>query len=119
GGKIMPQLWHVGTTKAPAADQGDFAARAVSPSGILSGGEPIGQPMTHTQIEEIIEAYADAAATAKKLGFDGIEIHAAHGYLIDQFFWQRTNIRTDEYGGDLSQRTRFACDIVQAIRSRV
>lgn len=59
----------------------------------------------------------DAAISAFRLGFDGAELHAAHGYLIDQFFWHKTNHRTDRYGGNLAQRTRFAVEIVKAVRA--
>jgi 2,4-dienoyl-CoA reductase-like NADH-dependent reductase (Old Yellow Enzyme family) len=67
----------------------------------------------------VIEAYASAAVSAKELGFDGVEIHAAHGYLIDEFFWRETNRRTDQWGGDWANRTRLACDIVRAVRQAV
>ena len=117
GGLIFPQLWHVGASLSP----GDAPAPdmwPVSPSGI---GKPDGTPsraMTEADIEAVTEAYAQAAADARTLGFDGIEIHAAHGYLIDQFFNPATNHRTDDYGGDISHRTRFGAGIVQRIRRR-
>ena len=75
--------------------------------------------MTQSDIDATIDAYARAAEYAQKMGCDGIELHAAHGYLIDQFFWARTNSRTDRYGGNLMQRTRFAVEIVEEIRRRV
>ncbi|WP_441296431.1 oxidoreductase, partial [Bacillus spizizenii] len=75
--------------------------------------------MTKDEIEQVIQAYADAAANAKRLGFDGVEIHGAHGYLIDQFLWERTNRRTDEYGGDMLKRARFAIEVVKAVRQAV
>ena len=62
-----------------------------------------------------VDAYASAAVNARSVGFDGVEVHGAHGYLIDQFFWSVTNRREDEYGGSLANRTRFACEIVRAI----
>jgi len=67
----------------------------------------------------VIEAYGAAAANARSVGFDGVEIHAAHGYLIDQFFWDKTNHRTDHYGGSLEGRARFGADVVAEIRARV
>ena len=70
------------------------------------------------EIEAIFEAYADAAANAAALGFDGVEIHGAHGYLVDQFFWHETNARGDDFGGDIAARTRFAAEIVRRVRSR-
>jgi len=73
--------------------------------------------MTGQDIAETISAFAQAAEQAKKLGFDAVEIHGAHGYLIDQFFWHPTNQRTDSYGGkSLVERSRFAVEIVQAVR---
>ncbi len=72
--------------------------------------------MTEEEIATVIEGYARSAGHAYRLGFDGIELHGAHGYLIDQFFWEGTNTRTDRYGGDLRARTRFAADVVRACR---
>jgi len=72
-------------------------------------------PLAETRA--VIEAYGAGAANAQSVGFDGVEIHAAHGYLIDQFFWERTNQRTDRYGGDFVARTRFAVDVVRACRA--
>ena len=69
------------------------------------------------QIHSLIESFASAALDAKRVGFDGIEIHGAHGYLLDQFFWSGTNQRTDEWGGSLANRSRFAIEIVKAIRA--
>jgi len=116
GGRIFPQLWHVGLT-APAGAAP--APQAVGPSGLLRAGEQVGEPLTQPQIDTIIQAYGEAAESAERLGFDGVEIHGAHGYLIDQFFWEATNRRTDRYGGDLVRRTRFAVEVVQEIRRRV
>jgi 2,4-dienoyl-CoA reductase-like NADH-dependent reductase (Old Yellow Enzyme family) len=116
GGKIFPQLWHCGLS-APAGVK--LGPEAVGPSGLLKPGEQVTAPMTQEQIDEVIRAYGDAAAAAERLGFDGLEIHGAHGYLIDQFFWQGTNQRTDAYGGDLAARTRFAVEVIREIRSRV
>ena len=73
--------------------------------------------MTGQDIADTIGAFAEAAAQAKALGFDAVEIHGAHGYLIDQFFWHPTNQRTDSYGGDsLAERTRFAVELIRAVR---
>ncbi|MDQ0271718.1 NADH:flavin oxidoreductase [Cytobacillus purgationiresistens] len=120
GGKIIPQLWHVGAARrvgsAPNVD-----SPPVSPSGMTLRGrknEKI-KALTKKEVTEMIDAYAEAAANAKRIGFDGIELHGAHGYLIDQFLWEVTNKRTDEYGGDRSERTKFAADIVRACRKAV
>jgi 2,4-dienoyl-CoA reductase-like NADH-dependent reductase (Old Yellow Enzyme family) len=116
GGKIFPQLWHCGLVPPAGVKLG---SDAMGPSGLLKPGEQVTAPMTQQQIDEVIRAYGDAAAAAERLGFDGIEIHGAHGYLIDQFFWEGTNRRTDAYGGDLVARTRFAVEVIREIRKRV
>ncbi|MFE3408045.1 NADH:flavin oxidoreductase [Streptomyces mirabilis] len=119
GGTIVPQLWHIGMVrkagKPPYAD-----APAVGPSGIrLDGTEGTGKAMTQTDLDEVIAAFAEAAATAERIGFDGVELHGAHGYLLDQFLWAGTNRRTDAYGGDPVARTKFAAEIVAAVRDSV
>jgi 2,4-dienoyl-CoA reductase-like NADH-dependent reductase (Old Yellow Enzyme family) len=70
-------------------------------------------------VEQLIEDFICAAERAEKAGFDGVEIHGAHGYLIDQFFWEGTNQRTDNWGGSLENRTRYGVEIVKAIRAAV
>ncbi|WP_050430754.1 NADH:flavin oxidoreductase [Chondromyces crocatus] len=115
GGHIFPQLWHVGL----CLEQPGPAEFPLGPSGIGKPGEKVGEPMTQKEIDAVIEAFAEAAATAKHLGFDGVELHGAHGYLFDQFFWEVTNQRSDRYGGDLVARTRFAVETLQEIRRRV
>jgi 2,4-dienoyl-CoA reductase-like NADH-dependent reductase (Old Yellow Enzyme family) len=126
-GRIIPQLWHTGLhglayAPPPWTQHG--------PSGVWFGGpredgtagpaELRGDPMTDSEIADVIAAHAEAAETAQALGFDGIEIHGAHGFLIDQFFWHRTNLRSDRYGGaTLRERTRFAVEILCEIRRRV
>ena len=117
GGLIFPQLWHVGACLSP----GDAPASGMVPVGPSGIGRPAGAPsraLTEADIQAVMEAYAQAAGHARTLGFDGIEIHAAHGYLIDQFFNPATNHRTDAYGGDVTGRTRFGADIVREIRRR-
>lgn len=118
GGKIIPQLWHVGMARS-IGDLPNADALPVGPSGLSLSGEPVTEPMTKQQIDGIVAAFAQAAADAKRIGFDGIELHGAHGYLIDQFFWDKTNQRTDEYGGDLEARTTFAVEIIDACRRAV
>ena len=75
--------------------------------------------MTDSEIADVIAAYASSAAMARALGFDGIEIHGAHGYLIDQFLWSVTNRRDDGYNGDAVARTRFAAEVTAACRAAV
>ena len=67
----------------------------------------------------MIAAFAQAAKDAQSIGMDGVEIHGAHGYLVDQFFWEGSNQRTDEYGGSLANRSRFAIELIQAVRAAV
>lgn len=120
GGKIIPQLWHVGAARK-AGSVPNIDSPPVSPSGFTLRGsrnEKI-KALTKKEVTEMIDAYAEAASNAKRIGFDGIELHGAHGYLIDQFLWEVTNKRKDEYGGDLGERTKFAADIVRACRKEV
>lgn len=126
GGRIMPQLWHVGVQRrSGTADAFHPEAAPVGPSGLAfespdSPGIPRTEPMSQKDIDAVIEAYAQAAHDAKTIGADGIEIHGAHGYLVDQFLWHVSNQRTDAYGGkDIGDRTRFACEIVAECRRRV
>lgn len=127
GGKIMPQLWHVGQTGKTELeglydDDNVGVARQIGPSGMVGSlGVPpyLGdEPATQQEIDEVTAAFIDAAVSAQKLGFDGVELHGAHGYLFDQFFWDATNKRNDQYGGDIEQRTRFAVDIIRGIKQR-
>jgi len=117
GGKMLPQIWHVGATRRPGTGPHPEATSA-SPSGLVSPGKKVFEPLTTLDIESLVNAYSKAAHDAQRLGFDGVEIHGAHGYLIDQFFWQGTNERTDKYGGSMTARAQFAVEIVRAIRLR-
>ncbi|MGW3148781.1 NADH:flavin oxidoreductase [Streptomyces sp. NPDC001177] len=119
GGTIVPQLWHIGMVREqgqpPYAD-----APAVGPSGLRIGAtEATGRAMDRTDLDAVVGAFAEAAAAAERIGFDGVELHGAHGYLIDQFLWAGTNRRTDAYGGDPVARTRFAAEIIAAVREAV
>ncbi|MCE7079831.1 NADH:flavin oxidoreductase [Streptomyces sp. ST2-7A] len=118
GGRIMPQLWHVGPVRKPGAPPFPDAP-VFTPSGLGPDGTPIGAagPVpTARDIGAVITAFAEGAATAQRLGFDGVELHGAHGYLIDSFLWEGTNRRTDAYGGDPVARTRLAAEIIAAVR---
>lgn len=119
GGKIFPQLWHVGSARRPGTPP-HLTVPGYSPSGIAKpGGRVVGHAMTERDIADTVEAYASGARSAKELGFDGVELHAAHGYLIDQFFWAALNQRDDAYGGSLEARARFAKEIIVAVRAAV
>lgn len=115
GAAIIPQLWHVGAVRREGTEP-DPSVPGYSPSGLYKPGRPNGRAMTRQDIQDVVQAFAQAAADAKALGFDGVELHGAHGYLIDQFFWEGTNVRDDEYGGSLENRLRFAIEIIEAVR---
>ncbi|OSM96537.1 12-oxophytodienoate reductase [Lonsdalea populi] len=119
GGKMGPQLWHTGSVASFLTDWVPDA-EVESPSGLIAPGQPRGVAMSDEAIADTIAAFGQAAAEAKRLGFDVAEIHGAHGYLIDQFFWAETNRRTDGYGGaTLKQRSRFAAEVIKAMRNAV
>ena len=131
GGRIFPQLWHQGPLRDPA--------RSLRPD--LIGSRPSGHwgrpghtsygddyvdamraptaPMTTAEIKAVIAAFASAARNAMEAGFDGVALHAGHGYLIDSFLWAETNRRTDRYGGDAARRAAFGAEIVAAVRAEI
>jgi len=118
GGKIVPQLWHVGSIRKEGVGP-DKSVPAYSPSGLYKPGAKNGEVMTQADIDEVVSSFAQAAVDAKNIGFDGVEVHGAHGYLVDQFLWEGTNTREDKYGGSLENRCLFAVEIVKAIRAAV
>ena len=118
GSRIIPQLWHVGASRKAGAPPFPDAP-VMSPSGLLLDGSPIGEagPVPgQRDLDAVVKAFADGAADAYRLGFDGVELHGAHGYLLDSFLWANTNRRSDAYGGDAYARTRLAREIVAAVR---
>lgn len=118
GGRILPQLWHVGTARRPGTPPYPDLP-SVGPSGLIAPGKKRAREMTDADIDDVIQAFMQAARAAEQLGFDGVELHGAHGYLIDQFFWSGTNERTDAYGGSLAARGRFAAEVVRTLRRAV
>jgi 2,4-dienoyl-CoA reductase-like NADH-dependent reductase (Old Yellow Enzyme family) len=117
GGRMAPQLWHTGSTRF---QDWEPASPVESPSGLLAPDQPRGEAMSEEAIADTVAGFAKAAAKAKRLGFDAVEVHGAHGYLVDQFFWSGTNLRTDRYGGaTLKERARFAGEVVAALRAAV
>lgn len=118
GGKIVPQIWHAGSARSmgTAPNEGMLS---VGPMDMFEDGLQVARGMSKGDIEDNVAAFAKAAAEAKTIGFDGVEIHGAHGYLIDQFLWHKSNRRKDEYGGSLENRVRFACQAVAAVRAAV
>lgn len=120
GGRIAPQLVHVGHKLSKSAQGWMPPAPYESPSGLSVTGERVGRQMSKADVADTIEAFARAASDAERLGFDGIELMGAHGYLINQFFYDDLNLRDDEYGGaTLIERSRFAIDVLKAVRSVV
>lgn len=125
GGVCVPELWHVGLIyKGPDVLTGsDLAFRPelgqVSPSGYIDPATKVCDGMTRPQIDEVIEAYARGTRKAVELGFDGIELHGAHGYIIDQFLWKALNHRTDKYGGSPRARGQFAAEVIRACRAEL
>jgi 2,4-dienoyl-CoA reductase-like NADH-dependent reductase (Old Yellow Enzyme family) len=119
GGRMAPQLWHVGAVRTRHKDWSPPGAYD-SPSGLSSPGHRFGEPMTDAEVADAIAAFGRAAGDAKALGFDAVELHGAHGYLIDQFFWEGTNERDDLFGGPtIGERARFAAEIIRAVRAAV
>lgn len=124
GGLILLQLWHVGRISAPHYLNGELpvSASAVRPAGHVSLLRPMEEFVTPralglSEIPAVIEAYRKGAENAKAAGFDGVEIHGANGYLIDQFLQDSTNHRTDEYGGSVENRARFMLEVTDAVVS--
>lgn len=118
GGRMAPQLWHVGAaaSRSPWRPEGGLE----SPSGLIGPGKQSGHAMSEEDIADTIAAYGQAAADAKRLGFDAAELHGAHGYLIDQFFWPATNQREAPYGGKtIKERNRFAVEVIKSVRAAV
>ncbi|MEG3087786.1 NADH:flavin oxidoreductase [Sphingomonas sp. PB4P5] len=119
GGVMAPQLWHVGAVKT-RHDSWTPPGAYDSPSGLARPGKQFGEAMADHEVADAIAAFAQAAADAKRLGFEAIELHGAHGYLIDQFFWEGTNERNDPFGGpSLVERSQFAAEILKATRAAV
>jgi 2,4-dienoyl-CoA reductase-like NADH-dependent reductase (Old Yellow Enzyme family) len=132
GAIIFSQLWHMGVMKKPGTGPyPDYPASR--PAGLWGPtdkvtvlardyvemmGKPTA-PMSESEIGDVIAAFARSAANAKAVGFDGIALHGGHGYLIDTFLWGETNTRKDLWGGDHVGRTRFAVEIVKAIRRNI
>ncbi|QCR38235.1 NADH:flavin oxidoreductase [Nissabacter sp. SGAir0207] len=126
GGKIIAQLQHAGAlSQGNIYRQETAAPAAVQPKGEQmafyrgEGAYPMPRALTGDEIHEVIAAFADTAARAVSAGFDGIEIHGANGYLLDQFFTDYTNPRSDEWGGDIVGRLSLSLAVIEAVRRRV
>lgn len=122
GGRMVLQLWHMGRISHPDYQNG---GSPVAPSAVAATGEahtPTGKKpftvpraLSVSEIQEIIDDYRTATIRAREAGFDGVEIHGANSYLIDQFLRDASNLRTDEYGGSVANRARFLLEVVEAV----
>lgn len=117
GSRILVQLNHTGACRVENAGGPRPDMASLSPSGLICAGKPNGRAATIEELAEIRDGFVRSALFAREFGADGVEVHCAHGYLLDQFLWSETNLRTDEYGGvTLAERARFPAEIVRAIR---
>lgn len=126
GGRIFCQLWHVGRVSHPDMIGGDLpvAPSPIAPQGTVftyTGPKPFVTPraLTTSEIAEIVTQFAEAARRAVAAGFDGVEVHGANGYLIDQFLRDGSNQRTDQYGGSVENRARFLLEVLEAITGAI
>ncbi|HQT64547.1 MAG: alkene reductase [Acidocella sp. 20-57-95] len=124
GGRIFAQLWHVGRVSAPMFLNGELpvSASAIAPKGHVSLVRPqqeyvTPRPLETSEIPGVVEAYRKAAMNAQMAGFDGVEIHGANGYLLDQFLQDSTNHRTDNYGGSIQNRARLMLEVTDGVLS--
>lgn len=129
GGLIVPQLWHQGAIRAPgtgyhpeapsARPSGTWGPteKAMVPPDYLDLVREDTAPLIDSEIADIIAGFARSAHNAMAVGFDGVALHGAHGYLIDSFLWHQTNLRQDKWGGNASARARFGAEVVRAIRA--
>src|SRR5690606_34703277 len=124
GGKIFLQLWHVGRISHPDFHNGELPlapsainpnTQSFTPKGFQDTVTP--REMTIDDIKSTINDFKQAAANAIKAGFDGVEIHSSNGYLFHQFFSPCSNIRTDDYGGNIVNRTRFFFEVIEAMKT--
>lgn len=124
GGKILLQLWHVGRISDPIYLDGKLpvAPSAIAPAGHISLVRPkqgfvLPRSLGTDELPGIIEEYRKGAENAQRAGFDGVEIHGANGYLLDQFLQDKTNYRTDQYGGPIENRARLMLEVTDAVVS--
>jgi 2,4-dienoyl-CoA reductase-like NADH-dependent reductase (Old Yellow Enzyme family) len=118
GGAMFLQLWHQGAVNygGDAERNPDFVA--LSPSGLAHPGEPFGRAATEADLQSIKRAFVLGALDAAEIGADGVELHCAHGFLLDQFLWPLTNLRTDRYGGaSITERATFVAEVAAAVRA--
>ena len=115
GGAMFLQLWHQGAVDTGEADEGFVA---LSPSGLAHPDKPFGRAASAAELAAIRQAFVRSAVYARETGADGVEIHACHGYLLDQFLWPAINRRTDRYGGAaMAGRAAFPAEVIAAVRA--
>jgi 2,4-dienoyl-CoA reductase-like NADH-dependent reductase (Old Yellow Enzyme family) len=124
GGRILLQLWHVGRMSDPSYLNGELP---VAPSAIAAEGHPsllrpirpfvTPRALRQDELPDVVAAYRQGAENAQRAGFDGVEIHGANGYLLDQFLQDSTNRRTDDYGGSIENRARLMLEVTDAVVS--
>ena len=124
GGRMFLQLWHVGRVSDPVYLDGKLpvAPSAIAPTGHVSHIRPqkafeTPRALERAEIAGVVEAFRRGAENARRAGFDGVEIHGANGYLLDQFLQSSSNHRTDDYGGSVENRARFALEVTEAVTS--
>ena len=124
GGRMFLQLWHVGRVSDPVYLNGALpvAPSAIAPSGHVSLIRPVKPFVTpraldRSELPGVVAAYRKGAENARRAGFDGVEIHGANGYLLDQFLQDKSNLRTDDYGGSIENRARLALEVTDAVIS--
>ena len=117
GGAMFLQLWHQGAVNYGGDADNNPAFVALSPSGLAHPGESFGQAATEADLDSLKRAFVRGALDAEDIGADGVELHSAHGFLLDQFLWPGTNVRTDRYGGPgITDRARFVAEVAAAVR---
>ena len=118
GGRMFLQLWHQGGVDYGGDAQRDPGFVALSPCGFSEPEKPFGRAATQHELAEIRDAFVQGAIDAQEIGADGIELHSCHGFLLDQFLWPKTNLRTDRYGGPtITDRATFPAEVAQAVRA--
>lgn len=119
GASVLVQLNHTGACRVENSGGPRPDLPSLSPSGLIRAGHPNGRAASLEELADIRDGYVDSAMMAQELGADGVEVHCAHGYLLDQFLWKETNCRTDRYGGaTISERARFPAEVVRKIRQK-
>ncbi|MDK1021071.1 MAG: NADH:flavin oxidoreductase [Candidatus Hydrogenedentes bacterium] len=122
GGKIVAQIAHGGAQMSviPGESGIDTALKPEAPSAVADrSSAKVPEEMDHEAIARVVKAFADAARRAKDSGFDGVQLHSAHGYLLSQFLSPLSNVRTDEYGGPIENRARFVFEVYDAVREEM